>query len=52
MAAAHQASIATCEKILGRALSTDEAECVKTGFENGRIVGSIAPPLCHLLVER
>jgi hypothetical protein len=52
MEAAHQASIATCEKILGRQLGPHEIACVQTGFENGRIVGNIAAPLCHLLVER
>ena len=52
MQAAHQASIVTCEKILGRPLDPAELACVQTGFENGRIVGSIAPPLCHLLVQR
>jgi hypothetical protein len=52
MEAAHQASIATCEKILGRSLEPAELACVQTGFENGRIVGSIAAPLCHLLVKR
>jgi hypothetical protein len=51
MEAAHRASIATCERILGRPLSFDELECVHTGFENGRIVGSIAHPLCDLLVK-
>ena len=50
--AAHQASIATCEKALGRPLKPAELACVQTGFENGRIVGGIAPPLCHLLVQR
>jgi hypothetical protein len=52
MEAAHQASIVTCEKILGRQLEPHEIACVQTGFENGRIVGNIAAPLCHLLVER
>jgi hypothetical protein len=52
MERARRASIATCEKILQRSLVADELACVQTGFENGRIVGSIAPPLCHLLAER
>jgi hypothetical protein len=52
MEAANRASIATCERILSRPLKPDEIACVHTGFENGRIVGSIAAPLCHLLVER
>jgi hypothetical protein len=52
MEAAHKASIATCEKILGRPLGADELACVQTGFENGRITGNIAPPLAQLLVER
>jgi hypothetical protein len=52
MQAAHQASVATCERILGRPLSADEFPCVETGFENGRIMGNIAPPLSRLLVER
>lgn len=52
MEAAHKASIATCEKILGRPLSPKEAVCVQTAFENGRITGNIAPPLANLLVER
>jgi hypothetical protein len=52
MESAHRASIATCEKILGRSLQPEELACVQTGFENGRIVGSIAAPLCHLLLER
>jgi hypothetical protein len=52
MESAHRASIATCEKILGRLLQPQEIACVQTGFENGRIVGSIAAPLCHMLVER
>lgn len=51
MERAHLASIATCEKILGRSLTADELACIKTGFENGRIVGNIASPLCHLLVK-
>lgn len=50
--AAHQAAIATCEKILGRQLEPHEIACVQTGFENGRIVGNIAARLCHELVER
>ena len=52
MKAAHDSSIATCEKILGRPLRGEEVACVKTGFENGRIMGSIAPPLAQLLVAR
>jgi hypothetical protein len=52
MEAAHKASIATCEKILGRPLGADELACVQTGFENGRITGNIAAPLAQLLVER
>src|SRR6185312_6072083 len=52
MEAAHKASIATCEKILGRALDANEVACVQTGFENGRITGNIAPPLAQRLVER
>ena len=52
MQAAHQASITTCEKILGRPLSLDEVACVQTGFENGRITGKIAAPLAHFLMER
>jgi hypothetical protein len=51
MSTAHQASIATCERILRRPLLTHELACVQTTFENGRIVGSIAAPLCNLLVE-
>lgn len=52
MQAAHQASIESSEKILGRRLEPDEIACVRTAFENGRIVGSIAAPLCDVLVER
>jgi hypothetical protein len=52
MAAAHKASIATCEKILGRALDANEVACVQTNFENGRITGNITPPLAQRLVER
>lgn len=52
MQAAHQASLAACEKILGRPLSPDEVACVQTCFENGRIAGNIAPPLAQFLVER
>ncbi|MFL5242165.1 MAG: hypothetical protein ACJ8FY_08655 [Gemmataceae bacterium] len=52
MEACHRASIATCEKILGRTLSSDEHACVHTGFENGRIVGSITAPLRHPLIQR
>src|ERR1700683_102487 len=37
MKAAHRASIATCEKILGRRLTKSELVCVETRFENGRI---------------
>jgi hypothetical protein len=51
MERAHQASITTCEKILGRSLTSDELACINTGFENGRIVGNIAPPLCDLLLK-
>jgi hypothetical protein len=50
--AARKASVTTCEKILGRPLSADERACVQTGFENGRITGSIAPPLAQLLAAR
>src|SRR4051794_15355990 len=35
MESAHRASIATCEKILGRPLQPQELACVQTGFENG-----------------
>jgi hypothetical protein len=52
MEAAHKASIATCEKILGRPLDAKEVACVQTGFENGRITGNIAPPLAQRLVDR
>jgi hypothetical protein len=52
MEAAHRAAIATCERILGRPLSADELACVHTGFENGRIVGDIARPLCDLLAKQ
>jgi hypothetical protein len=52
MEAAHRASIATCEKILGRPLRAEEIACVETGFVNGRIMGNIAPPLAQLLIER
>ncbi len=52
MEGVHRASIVTCEKILRRSLTGDELRCVKTGFENGRIVGSIGVPLCNLLIER
>jgi hypothetical protein len=50
--AAHKASIATCEKLLGRALTADEKCCIYTGFENGRIAGNIAPPLSEMLQKR
>jgi hypothetical protein len=52
MEAAYHASIATCERALGRPLEAGEIECVQTSFENGRIVGRIAPPLCDLLLNR
>jgi hypothetical protein len=52
MEAAHRASIATCEKILGRSLRPDELTCVETRFENARIVGNIRAPLCNLLIKR
>ncbi len=52
MVAAHQASVATCERILGRALLPAELACVQVGFENARIVGNIASPLSKLLAAR
>lgn len=52
MEAARQASIARCEKILGRALDANEIACIHTGFENGRITGNITAPLAQRLVER
>lgn len=51
MQAAHQASIATCEKLLGRALNETELECVHTGFKNGRIVGDLSQPLADEIVK-
>jgi hypothetical protein len=52
MERAHLASIAACERTLGRPLTVDEVACVNTRFENGRITGNIAPPLAQLLVGR
>lgn len=49
---AHEASIATCERILGRRLHSHELDCIHTGFENGRIVGSIKMPLSDLIAGR
>jgi hypothetical protein len=51
MDAARRATIETCEKKLGRPLNSEERECVCIGFENGRIVGHVKPPLCNLLIE-
>jgi hypothetical protein len=52
MNTARHASIAICEKILGRALNQHEVDCIQVEFKNGRIVGGIAAPLCNLLIER
>jgi len=52
MEVARQASIVTCENILGRPLDAAELACVNTGFKNGQIVGGIEPPLCDLLFGR
>jgi hypothetical protein len=52
MAAAHQASIDTCERLLGRSLTDQEKACVVTDFKNGRIVGSIQTPLSDTIVRR
>ncbi|HZZ45184.1 MAG TPA: hypothetical protein VFE58_19765 [Tepidisphaeraceae bacterium] len=52
MQLAHRASVASCEKILGRTLTPDEMVCVETSFENGSVKGNIAPPLSRLLIER
>ncbi len=52
MESAHKASIATCERILGRALSADELQCISTRFENGRITGGITSPLRDRIVRR
>jgi hypothetical protein len=49
MAAAYRATVATCEKLLGRQLQDHELACIYTGFENGKIVGSISSPLCNLI---
>jgi hypothetical protein len=49
---AHKATIATCERVLGRELDADELRCISTRFENGRISGAIASPLCERLVRR
>jgi hypothetical protein len=52
MAAAHAASVSTCERIMGRPLLTEELKCVYTGFENARIVGRIDQPLADQLIAR
>jgi hypothetical protein len=52
MEAAHQATIASCERSLGRALTVDERACVHVEFRNGQITGSIAFPLSEILIER
>jgi len=52
MQADRQASIASCERILGRPLEVSEQECVRVDFKNGRIVGSIAAPLSDKLASR
>jgi len=52
MESARRATISTCEKTLGRPLLAHELECIHVGFENARIVGSIAQPLYNLLVNR
>jgi len=52
MAAAHEASVSTCERIMGRPLLAEELKCVYTGFENARIVGRIDQPLADQLLAR
>lgn len=52
MAAARQASVDTCERILGRALLPEELDCVQVRFENARVVGHIASPLSSRIAAR
>ena len=49
MQRAHAATIATCERMLGRRLTDDEQRYIYTGFKNGRIVGHLSPPLSELI---
>jgi hypothetical protein len=52
MRSAHQASIDSCERILGRPLDASELACIHTEFKNGEIAGGISPPLSEKLVSR
>jgi hypothetical protein len=51
-AAAHQASILTCERLLGRKLTDLELNCVKDEYKDGELRGWITAPLSETLKRR
>jgi hypothetical protein len=50
--AARTATVATSERLLGRALTDSEKQCIHVDFEDGRLVGSVSAPLSETLKKR
>jgi hypothetical protein len=50
--AARTATVATSERLLGRALTDPEKQCIHVDFEDGRLVGSVSDPLGETLKKR
>jgi hypothetical protein len=50
--AAHDATVASCERLLGRPLTNEEKGCIHDEFKDGELVGSVAPPLSDTLKAR
>jgi hypothetical protein len=50
--AARSATVSTSERLLGRALTDSEKECVHVDFKDDRLVGSVSAPLSETLKQR
>src|SRR4051794_20341826 len=50
--AARSATVAASERLLGRALTDSERECIHIDFKEGQPVGSVSAPLSETLKKR
>jgi hypothetical protein len=50
--AARSATVATSERLLGRALTDSEKGCIHVDFKDGGPVGSVSAPLSETLKKR
>jgi hypothetical protein len=49
---ARSATVSTSERLLGRALTDSEKECIHVDFKDGQPVGSVSAPLSETLKKR